>query len=74
MIPLRMYDTKEKTMEKQRLDKIIASTGKWSRKEVKTLIRQCAVLVTYRGPGRPTLEETTLKITRAMDRWLKEHG
>lgn len=32
-------------MEKQRLDKIIASTGKWSRKEVKTLIRQCAVLV-----------------------------
>ncbi len=36
--------------------------------------RQCAVLVTYRGPGRPTLEETTLKITRAMDRWLKEHG
>lgn len=32
-------------MEKQRLDKIIASTGRWSRKEVKTLIRQSAVLV-----------------------------
>lgn len=32
-------------MEKQRLDKIIASTGKWSRKEVKNLIRQGLVLV-----------------------------
>ena len=32
-------------MEKQRLDKIIASTGKWSRKEVKNLIRQGVVLV-----------------------------
>jgi len=32
-------------MEKQRLDKIIASTGRWSRKEVKNLIRQGLVLV-----------------------------
>lgn len=32
-------------MEKQRLDKIIASTGRWSRKEVKLLIRQGRVLV-----------------------------
>lgn len=32
-------------MEKQRLDKIIASTGKWSRKEVKNLIRHGQVLV-----------------------------
>lgn len=32
-------------MEKQRLDKIIASTGKWSRREVKTLVRQGRVLV-----------------------------
>ena len=32
-------------MEKQRLDKIIASTGKWSRREVKLLIRQNRVLV-----------------------------
>ena len=32
-------------MEKQRLDKIIASTGKWSRREVKALIRQGLVLV-----------------------------
>ena len=31
-------------MEKQRLDKIIASTGKWSRKEVKNLVRQGLVL------------------------------
>ena len=29
----------------QRLDKIIASTGKWSRREVKLLIRQGRVLV-----------------------------
>ena len=32
-------------MEKQRLDKIIASTGKFSRKEVKLLVRQGRVLV-----------------------------
>ena len=32
-------------MEKQRLDKIIASTGKWSRKEVKMLVKQGRVLV-----------------------------
>ena len=32
-------------MEKQRLDKIIASTGRWSRREVKDLIRHRLVLV-----------------------------
>ncbi len=32
-------------MELQRLDKIIASTGKWSRREVKLLVRQGRVLV-----------------------------
>jgi 16S rRNA pseudouridine516 synthase len=32
-------------MEKQRLDKIIASTGKWSRKDVKLLVKQGRVLV-----------------------------
>jgi 16S rRNA pseudouridine516 synthase len=32
-------------MEQQRLDKILASTGKWSRREVKLLVRQGRVLV-----------------------------
>lgn len=32
-------------MEKQRLDKVIASTGKYSRREVKNLVRQGRVLV-----------------------------
>lgn len=32
-------------MDKQRLDKIIASTGRWSRREVKALVRQGRVLV-----------------------------
>ena len=32
-------------MEKQRLDKIIASTGRWSRREVKGLVRRGQVLV-----------------------------
>ena len=32
-------------MEKQRLDKVIASTGKFSRREVKLLVRQGRVLV-----------------------------
>lgn len=42
-------------MEKQRLDKIIASTGRWSRREVKSLVRQGLVMV----DGRParTAEE-----------------
>ena len=32
-------------MEKQRLDRILASTGKWSRREAKLLVRQGRVLV-----------------------------
>lgn len=32
-------------MEKQRLDKLIASTGRWSRREVKLLLRQGEILV-----------------------------
>ena len=40
------YPEKERgDMEKQRLDKIIASTGKFSRREVKLLVRQGRVLV-----------------------------
>ena len=31
-------------MEKQRLDKIVASTGKWSRREVKELVRRGQIL------------------------------
>lgn len=40
-------------MEKQRLDKIIASTGKFSRREVKNLIRQGRVLVDGVPPRSP---------------------
>ncbi len=36
-------------MEQERLDKVIASTGRWSRREVKAMVRQGAVLV----EGRP---------------------
>ena len=43
-------------MEKQRLDKIIASTGKWSRREVKALVRQGRVLVDG-VPARSTEEK-----------------
>ena len=32
-------------MAVQRLDKVLASTGKWSRREVKMLVRQGRVLV-----------------------------
>ena len=32
-------------MAKERLDKLIASTGRWSRREVKTLVREGRVLV-----------------------------
>ena len=38
-------------MALERLDKLLASTGRWSRKEVKVLVRQGRVLV----PGRPVL-------------------
>ena len=40
-------------MEKQRLDKIIASTGKFSRREVKSLVRQGLVLVDGRLAASP---------------------
>ena len=44
-------------MEKQRLDKIIASTGRWSRREVKNLVRQGRVLVDG-IPARSAEEKT----------------
>ena len=44
-------------MEKQRLDKIIASTGRWSRREVKNLVRQGRVLVDG-VPARSAEEKT----------------
>ncbi|MDX9750460.1 MAG: ribonuclease P protein component [Flavobacteriales bacterium] len=36
--------------------------------------RQCAVLIVYRGDARLTLTAAALKISRAMERWLNEHG
>lgn len=42
-------------MERQRLDKIIASTGKWSRREVKELVRRG--LVTVGGAAVRSAEE-----------------
>ena len=38
-------------MAKERLDKLIASTGRWSRREVKTLVREGRVLVDGRIAG-----------------------
>lgn len=43
-------------MEKQRLDKIIASTGKFSRREVKLLVRQGRVLVDG-APARSAVDK-----------------
>lgn len=40
-------------MGQERLDKLLASTGHWSRREVKDLIRQGRVLVDGRPAGRP---------------------
>ena len=37
-------------MEMQRPDKILASTGKWSRREAKLLVKQGRVLVDGRPP------------------------
>lgn len=52
-------------MEEQRLDKIIASTGRWSRREARDLIRQGRVLVDG-APARSAEEKTdpeSLEIT-----------
>lgn len=35
---------------------------------------QCAWLVVFNGKAPITLAETQLKITRSLDRWLKENG
>lgn len=40
-------------MEKQRLDKIIASSGRWSRREVRDLVRRGLVLVNGSAPHSP---------------------
>ncbi len=52
-------------MEKQRLDKIIASTGKWSRKDVKILVRQGRILVdgTPAGSGDEKYDPAQAVIT-----------
>lgn len=52
-------------MEKQRLDKIIASTGKWSRRDVKLLIKQGRVLVDGgpAGSGDEKYDPTQAAIT-----------
>ena len=42
---LLAYRKAEITMAQQRLDKIIASTGRYSRREVKLLVREGRVLV-----------------------------
>ena len=44
-------------MAAQRLDKIIASTGRWSRREVKELVRQGRV--TVNGAAARSAEEKT---------------
>ena len=41
------------TLAMERLDKLLASTGRWSRKEVKELIARGRVLVDGRPAGRP---------------------
>lgn len=35
--------------------------------------RQCAMLLIYRGDAKLTLAMADMKISRAVDRWLKEH-
>lgn len=40
-------------MARERLDKLLASTGRWSRKEVKDLVRQGRVLAGGRPVGKP---------------------
>jgi ribonuclease P protein component len=36
--------------------------------------KQCAWLFVYQGRTVGTLREVELKITRSLDRWMKEHG
>ena len=52
-------------MERQRLDKMIASTGKWSRREVKQLIRQGLVLVDG-VPARSAEDKVDAEVAEVM--------
>lgn len=54
-------------MEKQRLDKIIASTGKFSRREIKLLVRQGRVLVNSRPAPAPEEKYDPEEITLFVD-------
>lgn len=36
--------------------------------------KQCAWLIVFQGKAPVTLAETELKISRALDRWLQQHG
>jgi len=41
---------------------------------LRTQGQQCAWLFVYQGKDPITLAETQQKITKALDRWMKEHG
>ena len=49
-------------MAAQRLDKIIASTGRWSRREVKDLVRQGRVTVDASRPGQLRKRQTRSRL------------
>ena len=42
--------------------------------KLRTAGKQCAWLFIYQGKAPLTLAETQQRITRSMDRWLKQHG
>ena len=58
---------RERSMEQQRLDKIIASTGKYSRREIKLLVRQGRVLVNGIPAGAPEEKYDPETISLAVD-------
>ena len=54
-------------MALERLDKLLASTGRWSRREVKDLVRQGRVLADGRPAGRPEDKFDPEKVLLSVD-------
>ena len=54
-------------MSLERLDKLLCSTGRWSRKEVKEMIRQGRVQIDGRAAGRPEEKLDRMSACLAVD-------
>ncbi len=65
-------------VERNRMRRLMREAYRLNKERYYEVLRasgtQCAWLFIYQGKATMTLAETQVKITRSLDRWMKEHG